>query len=215
MNTKSIKCKEKYLNIVYGMDKMDAMESGLTRNLADFFQKANERAAPILEYLGGKAQEVYQNSFIQNYSTKAVDIAQAVARSLSGLWLQDTIQPLLDIDKIQEAPDVMKRFILAMPRLRTLYRQQQAVGYSEHYVDGDNTKAVGEEHYTYRRVMDGLAVENEDGEYICTSYLDEILQPDDELTIQQQVDILATWDTIDIILDSDTMEDPTNPGQTL
>ena len=51
---------------------------------------------------------------------------------------------------------------MAQPDIRSLYHKGHCDGYSDTYVDME-PGLVGEQHYDYRRVMDGVVEETETG----------------------------------------------------
>ena len=118
----------------------------------------------------------------------------------------DNIQYLSTIEQIQNANNVMMRYIMADPYIRDLYDQGLCYGYGDQYVPEacsvyDTTE--------YRRVMNGLQVESEDGsgmEMTTWIYHD----PSDVLTASQADDILATQRNARYHLRKQLM-DPTNP----
>ncbi len=156
-------------------------------NTSRFLNEAGER------FFAG-AQDLYER-FNSSHAVRAV---RAAGRALSNLWQLDEIRPLVDIGELQNAPPTMQRWIMAEPEVRRLYHQQRIDGYSHTYQDMQ-PGAIGEEHYDYRRVMDGMVVvdevADEDGEYgwTATTYLEELLPDDNDLDIVEQVDITDTW----------------------
>jgi hypothetical protein len=102
----------------------------------------------------------------------------------------------------------MQRWIMAHPGVRDSYVNQNCEGYSGTYVNmfGDN---VGSNHYDYRRVMDGVPIEEEDG--FCLQYFHEtLLQGDRELEYGEKMAIVKTWGVIDWMLENSQF-DFTNP----
>ena len=101
----------------------------------------------------------------------------------------------------------MPSLVHRLSTLRLMYHQQRCEGYTDTYVDmhpGD----VGEQHYDYRRVVDGMVMEQDD-ELVSVQYFDEIKEGD-ELDIDDQVAILRTWDSVKAAIE-ENKEDPTSP----
>jgi hypothetical protein len=117
------------------------------------------------------------------------------------------ITSLYELHDLQNAPPVMQRWIMAEPTLRDYYNRQTCVGYGELYenIHGD---VRGETHYDYRRVMDGVGVETEDGWY-AAQYPDELMEGDRDLTHLEQVGILETWDAVRFFINQ--KRDPSDP----
>ena len=98
--------------------------------------------------------------------------------------------------------------IMAEPTLRRMYHQQQVDGYSENYVDVQPGK-VGEDHYDYRRVTNGVFMQDEDGEWSAKTYYEDLLEGSGEFDFLEQVDILRTWEQMRIQL-AKRKDDPTS-----
>lgn len=137
----------------------------------------------------------------------AMRIARAASRKVASLWGMDEVRSLQTTGELQHAPLKMQRWIMAQPKVRGWFYQQRLEGYESSYVDvheGD----VGEEHYDYRRVMNGVVVENDDG-WSATTYYDELIEGDIELSFEEQNDILNTWEWVASYLKPGN-EDPTS-----
>jgi hypothetical protein len=146
-------------------------------------------------------------------NSDAMRLAQAATRKLRSLWDEDCIRPLQDIGDFQYAPLIMQRYIMAQPTIRKLYQQQRCDGYSDTYID-IHPNVIGEDHYDYRRVMNGVVTiseEDEDGnsEWSSTTYLDELNEDDNELLFEEQLEIIQTWDKLQALLD-EGKDDPTS-----
>jgi hypothetical protein len=51
---------------------------------------------------------------------------------------------------------------------------------------------------------------NEDYDWQCTQYFDELVEGDRELTLEEKVDILTTWDALQMYFNAGK-DDPTSP----
>lgn len=122
---------------------------------------------------------------------------------------QDIVTRLLDIEQVQEASPVMRRWVMANPTVRNRVYEGTLSGYDGEYIDEYPGK-IGEEHYDYRRVMDGVVTPVDDVYMDSTTYYEEIHDIDhDELSFSQQCDIMDTWITVeDLLVNADT--DPTS-----
>lgn len=152
-----------------------------------------------------QARDVYESVM----NGDAMRIAKAASRQITHQWQRNEIRPLLTTADLQAAPPVMLRWVMAEPTVRNLYHEQRCDGYGDEYVDANPGK-VGEEHIDYRQVMNGIVVEDEDGEgWSYTNYYDELPEDEPELKFDEQVDILRTWQSVknDILRQHD---DPTS-----
>lgn len=165
-----------------------------------FLSQQFENASHALQHVGqeffNSAREMYE----QFNGEHARRLIQAAARRVGTMWQSDSIQFLSSIGQLQHAPPTMIRWVMAEPTLREMYHAQQVDGYSDYYEDVAPSD-VGEQHYDYRRVMDGIVVLNEDAqdeepEWHADSYMEDLLPDDGDLSLAQQVDILDTWQAI-------------------
>lgn len=136
----------------------------------------------------------------------AMRMARQAAAIVRSAWDVDEIRSLISITEMQLALPTMQRWVMANPEVRNMYHKQQLDGYSESYIDL-HPNDVGEYHYDYRRVMNGIAVEVGD-KILCTTYPDDLLD-EKELSIEEQVDIINTWDKMNVYLKYG-LEDPTS-----
>lgn len=168
---------------------------GLHPQTQEYLQTQLEAPSPLLTQAG--------NTFFQNANalydrlagSTAIRMAKAARRAIGGIWQTDEIKTLSTIEEMQWAPLKMQRWIMASPFVRNLYHKQQIEGYSGSYIDPFPNE-VGEEHYDYRRVMNGVVVDTEDDGWSATTYLDDLLPDDEELTLEEQIDIMQTWELV-------------------
>lgn len=140
-----------------------------------------------------------QSLFDSFTNSTAVRLAQAALRKAGSLFQRDEVRSIWDLGEIQNAPLTMQRFIMANPTVREMYHQQRCDGYSGTYVD-QYPDDVGRDHYDYRRVTDGVLIDtpdDEEYEWKCTVYFDELVEGDRPLLLEQQVDIMTMWDRVE------------------
>lgn len=136
--------------------------------------------------------------------SRSVRVIQAAKRALGSIFQSNEIRCLSTIGEMQYAPTAMQKYIMAEPEIRQSYWDQTLEGYSGTYQD-QHPGDIGENHYHYRRVNNGLLAlveesrqkqNNKEPEWSATTYYDD-LEPDDrELDILEQVDIVDTWENI-------------------
>lgn len=133
-----------------------------------------------------------------NYQTLQ-QIALSVYNRVDSMWMDDRIQPLWDISHFQFAPSTMVRWLMAEPTIRQLYHDGQAEGYGESYLDTAKGQ-VGENHFDYRLVVDGMYYEEAEDEFSRTDYFveaDPNFNPDyDTLNFMEQSAILSSWNNL-------------------
>jgi hypothetical protein len=167
-----------------------------------------ERFTPLLnngmESFFQKTREVYDRF----NSSDALRRMRAAVSQLTHCMQPDTIRALTNLDDIQQAPPVMQRWLMANITIRERYHAQLCDGYSETFVDHYFDQR-GEDHYDYRRVMQGIAVDQPDGTWQSSQWDDELYADDRELDIAEQADILNTWENAEMFLKREET-DPTS-----
>lgn len=166
-----------------------------------FLSQQFENASVALTNTGQRFMSNARDLYERISGSDAMRTLRVAGRAVRSMWQLDEIRTLNTMDQLQTAPLTMQRWVMAEPTLRREYHQQRVDGYSDSYVDmhpGD----VGEAHYDYRRVMDGLVVIDEhpddQGNYnwSATTYFDDYLPDDSELLLEEKIDILDTWSAV-------------------
>lgn len=163
----------------------------------------------ISNYAKNTSQDFFKsayNLYDKISGSTAMRMARQASVAVGNLWNADDIRELINITQMQLAQSTMQRWMMANPVVREKYHKQQMDGYSESYIDL-YPKDIGESHYDYRRVMNGIAVDKDD-KVLCYTYPDD-LNEEIELSHEQQVDIINTWDRTNIYLKYG-IEDPTS-----
>ena len=127
--------------------------------------------------------------------TGILQLSKAMSNQMDTTWMRNVIQTLNTVEQLQVAPPVMINWIMANPVAREMYHRQEIAGYDEYYTDPEPGK-VGEDHYYYRRAVNGLFLENKDGEFVATEWLEDLWDSSDSLDIVDQRSIQATWETL-------------------
>lgn len=164
-----------------------------------FAEKLGELGKEFIE----KGKQAFDNF---NKSQIAVQ-ARALAKKATGIFKPDVVLSFNALEDFAAAQNTMQRYVMACPEIRELYHKQRCDGYSDTYVDMDKGK-VGEAHYDYRRVMNGIVQFDSDDNWKSVEYLEDLREGDRDLDIGEQVDILNTWDIARIFINAG--KDPTN-----
>lgn len=199
-----------YLVDDYDSDVMHASTHGmLSRDDMSFLKGMSERL------LGRGPRE-----FTNRYLGHARDVLDRfdfdlVRRKVSAI--RDRYDDRFDVDDIsmissiqdaQSARPQMRKYLMASPVLRDLYRKGRIEGYGEHYEDLDPTVQTAQ-YEPYREVNNGSFVGDDDHDAwithleIADEWGDENLSPIEKETIRQGWKSIATW------LDEND-EDPTS-----
>jgi len=167
--------------------------------LSNVYNTLNEQGRAFLD----RSREVVGNMF---NITEMNNLVRRLGQTVKGFF-EDTnrIAPIDTLEDLQLASVMMQRWVMAQPTLRQAYLDQRVDGYNDTYVNvfGETTK---EDHYDYRRVMNGVVVD--EGDHLASLYFEELYSNDRELTHDEQRYILSTWDVIECFMSQDI--DPTN-----
>lgn len=178
--------------------------AGTVSFLAEQSQKFTGLLSGVPEAFFKATEDLYRR-FDQNAAVRA---ARAAVRRVANIWQMEGIAPLSTIGQMQNASPEMQRWIMAEPNVRKAYIRQECDGYSSSYVTTE-PKAVGEQHYDYRRVVNGIYIDQSDGDYAATTYYEELNEGESELDISEQIDIMETWSHVAACIRR-RLDDPTS-----
>ena len=187
------------------------MYGGVNPGTLNFLSSQFQDPSNVILSAGQQFVERAAEMFDRFNGSQALRTMKAVARGVRSLWQLDEIRPLTTVGQVQFAPITMQRWVMAEPTIRQLYHNNACDGYSDTYVDmypGD----IGENHYDYRRAVNGLVVDQPDDaeyEWLAVTYLDDLVEGDSPLTLEEQIDIQDTWRFLKGHL-SHSKEDPTS-----
>lgn len=123
----------------------------------------------------------------------AMAIARNALQKAGSFVYMEFIKPIFSPKEIQEAPMHMQRWLMAEPSIRKEYIKGRVAGFKDSYQDKD-PGVVGEDHYDYRRVMDGVLYQDEKGDYWIDTHFEDLDEGDEELSHDEKFDILQTWE---------------------
>lgn len=187
-----LRISEPALDLVLYGNKSDLMNNYLVQQLQQVRPAFNEFSQRIYQNL--------QNSY--NFiNDKMVQYGLLNQLQSQGVQVVDNYYAELNsFTAIQNANLTMQRWVMSHPEVRQLYLDQNLDGYSETYKNVFG-KGVGEQDYNYRRVMDGVVQDNDNG-WVIKHYIEDLMPGDKELDHYEKVQILHTYDAIDHILSS-------------
>jgi len=201
--------------IIYdgGVDLFSAMSGGQPHpGTIDFLSRQFNNVSNNLSEVSRRFHEKAKTVFDKTYNSDAMRLARAASRRVKSLWGSDEIKALVNIGDLQHARVNQQRWIMANPLARELYHEQRLDGYQDSYVDMQ-PGVRGEDHYDYRRVMNGIVSFSEETEneanWSATTYFDMLYDEDRELDIDEQANILSTWHYLEMYLKAGK-EDPTS-----
>lgn len=194
----------------YGIDLMDIAAGGHLDNTTTGWLA--DRSMALRDCISSTAMGWLDKarSFVNVIDTSsAIQALRNITVKQDSMWNTNNVYQCSSIEQIQTANPVMQRYIMAEPRLRDMFFKSSVEGYADSYTNfhGD---AIGVKHYDYRRVVDGMLMEQPDETYQVSTFYEEIPEGDSELTLHQKVDLLRTWNLVNVALDANEM-DPTSP----
>ena len=163
----------------------------------------------IPSYLIDTTKGLYQKAIdrYNYYFSHEAEKRRQKALNASNTYLYDTsIRRLSTVEEVRNSSLTMQRWVMAEPTIRSLWVDQRVDGFSDTY-QSDRTQ-IGENHYEYRMVMDGVVLEGDD-DVISKHYIQSYNNGDRELTSMEKFDILSTWDLVKLAA-SKLDEDPTS-----
>lgn len=149
-----------------------------------------------------------QKMFTIISSSDAVQLMRNLTTKSDSTWNDHNITRLTTVPELQTAGLVNQRWIMANPTVRQVYLDGGISGYAGSYENfgGD---AIGENHFDYRLVMDGIVTHDEKS-YGFKTYYQAMPEGERELTIHEKADINASWNAIVGAVEAHE-EDPTCP----
>lgn len=192
-------------------DAFDALCYGETHpNTVQFLANQVSHVTDTLTQAGRAFIEKSKEMFQHYNGTEAMRFARGVLSKVKGIFDTQRVSTLWELAEMQDASITMQRWIMANPHVRAMYHAQKCDGYSDTYVDVEPGQ-LGEDHYDYRRVMDGQFVFNpsEDVDWKSVQYLDRMKEGDRDLLHEEQVEILRGWDAMDLLM-ALGQDDPTS-----
>lgn len=173
-----------------------------------FIQSQFQNVGNMLNEAGQAFYSGMQNVFEAANNSEAMRRARLAMQKVANVFEADVVRSLFELNELQAAQYTMQRWIMANPMVREMYHGQRCDGYSETYKD-QFPGQIGEDHYDYRRVMNGIVQDDPEHDWKCTHYLDELFEGDRELDFTEQVEILNTWQIVEAYM-KQGRDDPTS-----
>lgn len=198
------------INVITGVggNAFDALAYPVQSMANSFYIETQfQNFSNTLNDVGRQFMESAKGIYDRINSSEALRMARVAINSARGMLTSNQILQLESLEACQAAQPSMQRWVMANPVVRELYHAQRCSGYADTYTDlhpGD----IGEAHYDYRRVMDGVIVETEDDWY-ARFYMEDLVGDDRELTHDEKVVIMNTWDLVELFIKKG--EDATDP----
>lgn len=181
-------------------DSFDAIVYGEPHpSTVQYLQQQVSQFSDTLTDAGRAFMQKSRQAFDYFNSSEAMRFAREAMHKVRGIFDAPVIMGLLELEELQSASLLMQRWIMANPKVRTLYHAQKCDGYSDTYMDMA-PGVQGDEHYDYRRVMDGVMQFEGQEDWKIVQYFDQLIEGDRDLMHEEKDDILKTWNATDLLM---------------
>ena len=192
-----------------GGDEWNALVYGQAHpNTTSFLQNQINNVSNFVVGAGTEFINRSRAAFDHYNSSAAMQFARNAMKSVRGIFETDSISRITDLNGFTKANTLMQRWIMANPNVRDRYFNQMLDGYSDSYTNVHGM-SKGEDHYDYRRVMDGMFVFDDEGNWKSTQYIEPLLEGDRDLLFDEQRDIIESWPAMDHLI-ALGVDDPTS-----
>jgi hypothetical protein len=193
---------------VGGADEFNALVYGQKHpGTIQFLENQVSNFSNTLTEAGKSFFSNMRNVYEQFNGENAMRLAKAAVRKAGSLFQRDEIRDIWELGEMQQAPLTMQRFIMANPKARERFHNQLLDGYSDTYVDIYPDK-IGTNHYDFRRATTGMVMDDEENDWVCRTFVDDLVEGDRELSFTEKKEIANTWDAVEFLLDG--LYDPTS-----
>lgn len=178
-----------------GADVLDAIGGGqLSQGVRGWLSQSADAIISALPQQGQAFVAQWREANQVMNADMAMALLSTMQHKTDNAWNAHAIQLLDSLESFQAAGPGMQRFIMACPAVREPYLANSLAGYHDEYVNyyGD---VIGEAHYDYRRVMDGVG-QLVDGHYTKKQFHDLLKDGEIELNTQDKRTILKTWELL-------------------
>ena len=200
-------------SIYYGDNASSAalMYEPISRDLGEWLYESGRN---VLSRVSERARSFFDRSSKYRERTsfdQAMAMREQVHHATNLLFSDDDFRYLDDLIGVQIAKPKMRRYILANPSLRKMYREKRLSGW-ERTIDDDTSIPV-DETPEYLHITNNVLIGNK---FVTTSNdLLDIYEEKEPMTLSDKASVMMTWERIDNIIKFDKL-DPTSPyGATL
>lgn len=194
-----------------GSSSAALMYEPMSRELSDWIEDNNDR---IYRRLSDRARAFFDTAsrFRERISwSRASSIREQADSALNAIYIEDDFRLLDDLIQIQTAKSRMRRYIMASPMVRTLYRNKRLSGWDQSVHDDPAIPVT--QTAEYRHATNGVLVDDSVHRYY--DYEMEIYNEYEPMTVSEKADILLTWETVESIIKIDRLDPTSEYGATL
>lgn len=177
-----------------------------TEQVSNYIQSNIARASEALGTAGTSFINNIKNTYDKFNNQSIINMGKSILYG-AGSHMNDNVVVPLTVNNLQYANHAMQQYIIANPIVNQMVYDNMCNGFQETYYDVE-TDVYGEERDDYRRAMDGMVYEGDDGGLYMTQYTsssDELV----ELCNMDKFGIMETWDSVQKAIAEGI--DPTSP----
>jgi predicted transcriptional regulator len=170
------------------------------RDLEEGYRRLDEYSRNLTERAAGYIQRT-RDTLTRLFDPSVRRALHALNTTKRGMYRDNVIQFLDAMDEIAQAPDRMRRWILANPRLRGRYHSQSIEAWGSKPGAFDVTPMNERDPY-WTAIQNGVAKaevqEDETVRWVTEyEYGAHTVEGESELLLEEQLDLLATHDVVD------------------
>lgn len=190
-------------------DTFDALRGGgINSEDSRFFHDLYDRAVSTLD----EGRRAFMDKASKVYRRVTSNRAAQIVRNLGGRIRKSfgtSITRLETMEEFQSAKPTMRMWVTSHSGVRQKMINGEVEGYG--MVIEERDRVVGEKHYDWRRVMDGIQQIPEEGNAFYKVYHEAPLDDSRPLDFHEKVTVLDVWSHLDKFLEEENGEDPTSP----
>jgi len=182
-----------------------------TEAMSAYMRNQFNHALPAMDHVAQAHYERARSLYTEANRQEVVDFMAQYANQHHHVAVTPVqyVARLTELAEFQDASPYMQRWIMADTAIRQQAMDGQRYGYFETYYDME-PGLVGQEHYDWRQVNDGMVHVPAEGPATWSFYPDELLGSDEKLSPAQQHAILDTQENARMLM-ALLDQDPTDP----
>jgi len=177
-----------------------------TEQVINYLQTNISKASNIMGDIGNNFINNVRNTYDKFNNQSVINLGKSILYG-AGTHMNDNVVIPLSMDNLHTANYTMQQYIIAEPTVNKMVMDNMCNGFQETYHDVEQG-VYGTERNDYRRVMDGVVQEDEDGGLYMTQYASSD-ENNEDLVPMDKFSVLDTWDSVAQAL-ADGI-DPTDP----
>lgn len=187
----------------------DALSYGPPRRAREYMNQRIERYLSVAKEAPSAFLSGIRERYDEIRSGEAARKVMALTNRLKAIWEVNEIRHLGNLRELRQAPPVMRRYMMANPKVRKLYHNDGCSGYAEAYVD-DSPGRIKKDHYDFRRVTDEIYYHDTEENTVEFSKHYESVSAEVEqlMTFMAKTKILSSWRVTEDHLNSGSNLDP-------